>query len=248
MVIFVGIDMAAEARRTGVAVLRDGGGTCSLDDVRIGADDDVLVSAVERADRTGVDVPLGWPAPFAELISAHASNSLSVPESTGSDWRRGLALRAMDLHVWRRTGLKPLSVSTDRIAYPALRWAGLEARLRDSGVDVSRDGSGAIVEVYPAAALRCWSLPHRGYKGRKNSEVRESLMTELTGMIPWLDWNGHQELCVADDNAIDAVLAALVAREAFCGFCEPPPESARNQVRQEGWIWVPNGRCPTAPS
>jgi hypothetical protein len=148
-------------------------------------------------------------------------------------------MRFTDREVHRRTGLTPLSVSTDRIAHPALRWAGIEARLRDSGFGVARDGSGVVCEVYPAAALRCWSLTHRGYKGPKNAGERADLVVALSETLTWLDWNGHQDQCAADDNALDAVLAALVAREAARGRCAPPPEELREVVCREGWIWLP---------
>ncbi|ROR72189.1 uncharacterized protein DUF429 [Bogoriella caseilytica] len=230
-----------------MAVLRDDPAPV-LEHVLVGATDEDLVAAIETAGRTGVDVPLGWPARFVDLVSAHATASLPAPASTGSDWRRSLAMRVTDRDVHRRTGLTPLSVSTDRIAYPALRWAGIEARLREQGTDVSRDGSGAVIEVYPAAALRCWSLPHRGYKETKNAGARLGLVTELEARTPWLDWNGHRDLCAADDNALDAVIAALITREASLGACEPPPEDLREIARQEGWIWLPSAPGPTAPS
>ncbi|MGO2110877.1 MAG: DUF429 domain-containing protein [Pseudoclavibacter sp.] len=57
--LFVGIDLAAEARRTGVAVVREDG-ALSLEQVDVGGSDNDLVAAIEAADRTGVDVPLGW--------------------------------------------------------------------------------------------------------------------------------------------------------------------------------------------
>lgn len=242
---FVGIDMAAESRRTGLAVLGgDDGGTVEL--VRLGADDDLLVESVHGAEKAGVDVPLGWPQPFVELVAAHAAGVLPAPASTDIHWRRTLAMRATDLHVRARTGLTPLSVSTDRIAYPALRWAGIEARLRGDGLEAARDGSGVVCEVYPAAALRCWSLTHRGYKGEKNAAARTVLVDALSVVFPTLRWNGFRALCVEDDNALDAVLAALVAREVVRGRCGPPPAHLRELAGREGWIWLPRPEADPA--
>lgn len=235
---FLGIDLAADPKHTGLAVL-GGERANTLEHVHSGAEDDALFEAIRMADKAGVDVPLGWPEPFVEVIHAHARGTLTVPSSTGPAWRRDLAMRATDRAVHRRTAQTPLSVSTDRIAHPALRWAGLEARLREASVDVSRDGSGVVCEVYPAAALRCWSLPYRGYKGAKNAENRRDLVSAVAGAFPALDWNGHRDLCGADDNALDAVLAALVAREVAGGRCEPPPPELRDLARREGWIWLP---------
>lgn len=235
---FVGVDLAADPRLTGLAVLADDG-RCRVEALSVGVIDEDILQQVETADRMGVDVPLGWPEPFVEVITAHAAGALAVPDDTGPRWRRPLAMRATDREVHRRTGLTPLSVSTDRIAHPALRWAGIEARLRERGKYVDRAGSGVICEVYPAAALRLWGLPYRGYKGAKNAARRAGLIAALSERNPWLDWNGHRDLCLADDNALDAVLAALIAREATHGVCSPPPTDLMELARREGWIWLP---------
>lgn len=150
-----------------------------------------------------------------------------------------MAMRTTDLAVRDRTGIVPLSVSTDKIAYPALRWAGVEARLRAEGTDVARDGSGRICEVYPAAALKCWSLPSRGYKGKQNTALRFELITQLTRVFPTLNWNGHQDTCASDDNALDAVLAALMAYLVHKDLAVPPPPEVKDIVMREGWIWLP---------
>lgn len=244
---FVGIDLAADPKNTGIAILREDSG-CVVDHVRVGVEDDDIVEAIRNAGLAGVDVPLGWPKQFVELITAHAAGTVPAPVSTGPQWRRSHAMRATDAEVHRRTGLTPLSVSTDRIAHPALRWAGIEARLRELGVNVARDGSGVVCEVYPAAALHGWSLGHRGYKGRHNAEPRAELVAALALKAPWLAWNGHRDLCSADDNALDAVLAALICREVALGRGEPPPEALLAAARQEGWIWLTRQESPTAPA
>lgn len=172
---FAGIDLAAEADRTGLAIISEVGSSCVIERVHVGVDDDAIVAEVLAAEYVGVDVPLGWPVGFVALVAAHTNGTLPRPESTGREWRRGLAMRTTDLVVHRRTGITPLSVSTDRIARAAMRWAGIEARLRDAGVPVARDDSDRIFEVYPAAALKCWSMVNRGYKGSANLIRRSEL-------------------------------------------------------------------------
>ena len=44
-----------------------------------------------------------------------------------------------------------------------MRCAGLLSKLASRGQPVDRAGTGAVAEVYPAASLKCWSLPYRGY-------------------------------------------------------------------------------------
>lgn len=246
--IWCGIDLAADPRRTGLAFLVEDPADhrVHIDSVAVGADDDTVVAAVVRADRTGVDVPFGWPQPFAALIAAHARGDVSAELPTGDGWRRHLAMRTTDLIVRARAGVVPLSVSTDRIAHPAFRWAAVAARLRAHGVDTARDGTGSACEVYPAAALKVWGLPHRGYKGRDHDARRRDLVRRLADMLPWLEWHGYDELCADSDDAVDAVLSALLAREIAGGRClRPEPEQAE-AARVEGWICLPTGD-PAAP-
>ena len=236
---FSGIDLAAEPKFTGVATLSVTDTSVRLEQVAVGVTDAQLIEAVTGSLGTGVDVPVGWPVAFAEFLQHHTDQTLEPPETTAGPWRRTLALRATDIDVHRRTGLTPLSVSANLIAYPAFRWAGIEAKLRARNVDVSRDGSGTIAEVYPAAALYRWGVPHTGYKGRQRRNVRHRMVEALSSFFETLDWNGFEDLVLADDNALDAVISALVRYQMYCGDCEGPPEHLREIARREGWIWVP---------
>lgn len=237
--IFTGIDLAAEPKHTGMATLREADRVLLLEAADVGVSDGALIQAVQNADGTGVDVPIGWPQRFVELVQHHAAATLEPPESTDTIWRRSLAMRATDTDTQRRTGLTPLSVSANLIAYPAFRWAGIEATLRKLGVDMSRDGSGAVAEVYPAAALYRWGLPHRSYKGPTNIEVRQHIVDAVPKIFPTFDWNGFDGSAMADDNVLDAVLAALVAQQIAKGNCEGPAAQHRDVAQVEGWIWIP---------
>lgn len=236
---FCGIDLAAEPKHTGLATLSAEASSVVVESVAVGVIDEHLIHAVSQAHGTGVDVPIGWPITFVEFIQDHARQSLQAPATTAGPWRRTLALRATDIDLHQRTGLTPLSVSANLIAYPAFRWAGIEARLRDLKIDVSRDGSGAIAEVYPAAALYRWGIPHTGYKGIKNQAAREVIIESLSVCFPELEWNGFDALARVNDDALDAVIAALVRYQIAHGKCEGPPEHLRDIAQVEGWIWVP---------
>ena len=239
---FSGVDLAAEARLTGVATISAKRPSLSLERVTVGVSDEEIIDIVSHSAGTGVDVPIGWPMAFVQFVQQHANRTLQSPETTAGSWRRTLALRTTDVEVHRRTGLTPLSVSANLIAYPAFRWAGIEAKLRELAVDVARDGSGAIAEVYPAAALYRWGIPHTGYKGLHRSDVRHGMVEALSRVFDPLDWNGFEDLVIGDDNALDAVISALVRYQIHRGHCAGPPEHLAEIARLEGWIWVPEPR------
>src|SRR5690625_1109248 len=123
--VYVGVDLAAEPARTGIAVIREHSVQHRLviEKARLGADDDALIEWVIAGTKTGVDVPLGWPQTFVEHVLAHSTGLLTGQTTSAIAWRRSMALRHTDLLIGERFGLRPLSVSTDRIAYPALRWS-----------------------------------------------------------------------------------------------------------------------------
>ncbi|MFG3441962.1 DUF429 domain-containing protein [Nonomuraea sp. NPDC047897] len=239
----VGVDLAAEAARTAVAWVEWGVGHARLTRVAVGADDDLVVQAVLGAAKTGLDCPLGWPDRFVDFVSAHRAGHVRVPEGlAGRAWRRDLALRVTDQVVHEQTGLTPLSVSADRIGHATMRCAGLLAALARHGRAVDRRGGGAVVEVYPAAALKGWGLPHRGYKRAANLAALGRLVDRLLEAAPWLDPGGDERVVRASDDTADAVVCALVARAAALGLVTAPAEEQAGVAATEGWIAL-----PTAP-
>lgn len=234
----VGVDLAAQPQRTGVAWLDWTVDGCSVREVRLGCDDDVVVGALRDADKSGVDCPLGWPAPFVDFVRAHSAGHVPLPPGEG---RRELTMRLTDQVVYDRLGITPLSVSADKIGHVAMRCAVLLARLADEGRPVDRTGAGPVVEVYPAASLRCWGLNHRGYKRAQNVARLGDLVDVLHDRAPWLEFGSHETLCRASDDAVDAVVAALTARAAALGRTTPPGEGQVDLARAEGWIVLPEG-------
>jgi len=239
----VGVDLAAEATNTAVAWLDWRPAGAVVRDVVRGVGDDAIVAAVGQADKAGIDCPFGWPESFVRFVAAHRDNQLTLPEDVaGRDWRRQLAFRRTDEAVRAATGLVPLSVAADRIAHPAMRCAGLLARLAREGQPVDRSGSGVVVEVYPAASLKQWGLPHRRYKRSENLAVRGKLVDALLAAADWLTLGRHEQACRASDDALDAVIAALTARAAFLGRTIPPGPEHAAAARTEGWIMLPASR------
>jgi predicted nuclease with RNAse H fold len=236
----VGVDLSAEPKRTAVAALAWSAGGARVLDVRLGADDAGVLEAVRGSERAALDCPLGWPEPFVDFVVAHRRAHVVAPAGlAGIEWRRTLSRRATDLHVARATGVTPLSVAADRIAAVAMRAAGLLSALAAAGEGVDRAGGGRVVEVYPAAALARWGLPHTGYKGSARRQSLGEQVDALVRRMPGLDLGAAESLCRRSDDAFDAVVCALVARAAALGLAEDPAPEQRARAATEGWILLP---------
>ncbi|MFL5911778.1 MAG: DUF429 domain-containing protein [Gaiellaceae bacterium] len=230
----LGIDLASLPARTAACSVRWSTSGAEVEGIEQGVTDERLEEEIQRHDKVGIDVPLGWPDAFVTAIAAHHA---------GAGWRtaglRELRFRRTDLHVLDEVGWWPLSVSTDLIAVPALRAAALLDRVVP-GAD--RSGEGLVVEVYPAAALKRWGFVSRGYKRAKGAAVRAGLVESFRQAtaewlhVPAVCW----DRCVSSDDAFDALVAALVARAAALKLCDPCPTEARAVAGREGWIALPD--------
>ncbi len=236
----VGVDLAAEPVNTAIAVIEWQRAAARVVAVTIPADDDVVLSHVEGADKVGIDCPLGWPDFFVEFLCAHRDNVVTVPDAVSSaDWRRALAYRRTDEHVRSSLQITPLSVATDRIGVTAMRAARLQALLASDGYRIDRTGTDLIVEVYPAAGLKHWGLPHSRYKGQAGRALLNTLVDQLQDTAPWLELGDAEQVCRDRDHALDAVVAALLARAAALGLTIPPPAEDHAAACTEGWIALP---------
>jgi hypothetical protein len=156
--------------------------------------------------------------------------------------------RETDLFVQHRIRKLPLSVSTDRIAYCAMRCAAILGDVEQHlGVEaVARDGSGRVVEAYPDAALRCW-LPaewlqtRESYKGSRPRKRRGRLVSSLLADLGTAFGIAAEQRadCVRWDDCLDALVCALVARAAQLRKTIEPGD--RRLARREGWIHLPLG-------
>jgi predicted nuclease with RNAse H fold len=230
----LGIDLASDPKKTGACVVAWGAGEAAVEELWVGADDDELVKAHRRVDITGIDAPFGWPIPFVEFV-CRSGNSMAVLWTAGN--KRKLRFRLTDFRVHEITRHWPLSVSTDLIGVPALRCAGLLERM---GVS-DRSGDGRVYETYPASALRVWGLPATGYKGPNKRKERESIWAELERLMPWLRFAEPWmvDFLMDSDDALDAFIAALIARAAKVGLTIRPNEEELPRAQTEGWIHVP---------
>ena len=241
--ITAGVDLATEPANTALATIRWTSGGASVLSLSLGVDDAGIAEAAQSVAKLGLDCPLGWPDDFLRFLQAHQAGRVVAPQDVaGRDWRRRLAYRATDRAVREVTGLTPLSVAADRIGLTAMRAAGLLARLANEGRSVDRGGGGIVVEVYPAASLKCWGLSHKGYKRSVNRDQLAALVRALLNAAPWLELGSHADLCAQSDDAFDAVIAALTSRAAALSQTTEPGDTVqRDQARREGWIALPMG-------
>ena len=232
----LGVDLASQPKRTATCLIRWDRGSARVEALSLGATDADLHELFGRADKIGIDAPFGWPAPFTRAVHAYSSEtvwpSVDVPH---------LRFRRTDEVVRERLGRWPLSVSSDLIAVPAIRAVRLLAEATATGEEVDRSGAGRFVEVYPAAALHVWGFPSRGYKRTKGAAVRARLVSDLSERTAdWLTLSEENRTrCTASDDMLDALVAALVARAAAIGRCEPIPTGDHELAQEEGWIALP---------
>ena len=234
-----GIDLASQDHRTALAEVSWGPGGAVLESVRLGVDNDAVVAAAQRVWLVGIDCPIGWPAGFTDLVIAARHGVVPLDVGADDDARRPLAYRLTDHLVRARTGRWPLSVSADRIAYPAMRCAGLLARIAATGAPIRRDGlESRVAEVYPAAALRIWQLPTLGYK--TDRPARAALVKALAAQAQWLDWGGKEQTSIDSDDVLDAVVCALVAGAVAARRTGAPTPDEEALAQEEGWIHLPD--------
>lgn len=242
----MGVDLAADAKRTAVAWVEWSGGAARVVRLESPADDELVVEALVGADKAGIDCPFGWPDLFVDFVTAHRARMVGLP--TDRAGRRNLAWRVTDQVVQQLTGLKPLSVSADRIGHTAMRCAGILAELARRGHPVDRSGGGPVAEVYPAVSLKIWGLRFKSYKRGAGVAMLDELVDAVRTTAPWLDLGVHEKTCRRSDDAMDAVVAALTARACAIGAVREVPAEHTAAARTEGWIMVPTEPLDALPA
>ena len=243
----LGVDLASQPKNTAICLIRWDGKFAHVEELRrdksTGGDDEDLHRLFAQADKIGIDAPFGWPHSFTRALWDYSDPAKK------SDWpgdADSLRYRRTDKFVLQEIGVRPLSVSSDLIAWTARRAARLLSTVsKKEGETVDRTGKfGRFVEVYPKAALSAWGLlPRDSYKGAKGKTERIKLMGRLRKSIPGLDElsDEHRQDCENSDDALDALVAALVARASALDpeQCELIPDDDRCCAREEGWIAIP---------
>ncbi|MGH2351838.1 MAG: DUF429 domain-containing protein [Chloroflexota bacterium] len=232
----VGVDLSTDVRRTGLCTLAWKDRRARVLHLAGAATDAQVAQAAAGAAHVAIDVPFGWPGPWADAVAAHRPGLPFTAQGTPAELTR----RFTDAWVTRRTGLYPLPVAANLIGATAIRGARLLHQLQrpvDYGLS---DEPGSVSEVYPAAALKCWGQAFQQYKGTIWRAARERLIEALcaAGLPVVLDASDRLRLAASDD-ALDSLLCAVLARAIQLGLTEDAPVSARERVRREGWIRLP---------
>jgi predicted nuclease with RNAse H fold len=251
----LGVDLASQPANTALCVIAWAGDHAEVVGLWKGVDswgnplrDELIVAAMRGRHRdlpppakVAIDAPLGWPVDFVRALNG------SIPwPPLGAD-RRRLERRATDHWVHGTAAKLPLSVTTDRIAFAAMRAAGLLAHCAATGdevIDVS-GVQGLVCETYPDPAIRrlgVWPAAvgaRASYKGDARA-LRASIVGGLADAAPWLRLPApHREACIESDDCLDALVCALVARAAAKGLTVAPPAELAAEARSEGWIHLP---------
>jgi Protein of unknown function (DUF429) len=252
----LGIDLASQPKNTALCSIGWGPGHAIVAVLLKGAvedgrqlDDTLMLDAMceprhglPAPSKIAIDAPLGWPVDFVRGVS----NLSAWPVGVDGD-RRRLERRGTDHWIHQRTGKQPLSVTTDRIAYAAMRGAGL---LREysarTAEHIDRSGmTGRICEAYPDPAIRRFGLwpadvgARESYKGQARP-VREQVMARLKSEAPWLEISSaQQQTCADSDDCLDALVCALIARAVERDLTEPPSRELEAEAGAEGWIHLP---------
>ena len=118
-------------------------------------------------------------------------------------------------------------------------------------------GRAVLLEAMPGAALRAFGLPYKGYKkGMKALELRQRVLDGLChrSTVPVPNLADFSALCLASDDCLDSVVAAVVAvlwaRDPSL-FRLPSAEASQDiepLPLLEGWLYAPvHLHQPAAP-
>jgi Protein of unknown function (DUF429) len=258
----LGIDLAAQDKKTAYCAIEWLRERARIELPRVGRTEADVLAEMERADWIGIDAPFGWPDAMVEAVHAYAGSDAWPANATPERLR----YRETDWFVHKvvadeaGTSVWPLSVSSDRIAVCAWRCANLlRAHSERTGWKLDRIGvpppdaarsPGGVVEVYPAAALALWGLPHKGYKSTSAAaavaarEKRIAIIAELEqAAATWLTLTDDvREACIDSDDAFDALVSSLVACAAAADLTVKPLAQQRGAAQREGWIHLPSSR------
>ena len=140
-------------------------------------------------------------------------------------------------HILHHPARRVVDATTRRANYPLSTYVWTRP--------APRDGSGPLVETYPAAALKSWHIESKGYKNRSDPDEAKRIRGKVVDAIEdavgvWLDLERVRAKCITSDHVLDALVCSLVAIAAKAGATHLPTEDQRQAALIEGWINVPS--------
>ena len=115
-------------------------------------------------------------------------------------------------------------------------------------LDTTSAGKAVLLEAMPGAALKALGLPHKGYKKGANAlQLRRRILTGLESRsgLKIRGLSRFQETCLASDDALGSVVAAVIASlwaiDPAC-FWRPSlrhSTGADSIALLEGWLYAP---------
>ena len=169
LMITAGVDLASQPAHTAACLIEWSDQRANVGSLSVGIDDDAILRLITTADKLGIDaflsdgrspLPMRW-AGTAWMVPGRSDTRTPIPRPSGFVVQIFGCGRPS---VCLSRSLLPLTASRCRQCAPRHSLSRLAQR-------PPLDGTGAVVEVYPAAALRRWDLPSRQYKRKKNSET-----------------------------------------------------------------------------
>jgi len=242
--ITVGVDLASQSNDTAIAVVEWGPGRSRALRVVLGADDEMILDEAKRADTIGIGSPFGWPDPFYDFITQNRVGKVDEPRRAATvSGRDEIMYRTTERRVRDWLGLKLMPSTSNMLGSTVLRCAGLQTRLMEDGVAVTRGAGGRVIEVFAPASLMAWGLHEPAYKTQSASRAR---ILEQAARRLSLDLGEYRALCVESDDAADALVGAMTARAVALGLWRAPvDDDEKAHAATEGWICVPNGTIET---
>jgi hypothetical protein len=262
----LGVDLAAQDKKTAYCAIEWDSGRGFVEAPLVGRPSGDLVDAMQAADWIGIDAPFGWPDVFVHAIHRYATEGTWPVDAVPERLRHRMTDRFVQevISEEHAVSVRPLSVSSDRIAVCAWRCANLLREFSErTGWHLDRVGVPAtggprnaasdlpigrcVIEVYPAGALALWGFPFKGYKRTSSNSASAALQQRVTILTAleeaggdWLSLTDDiRDTCLKDDDAFDSFVCSLVARAAAAERTLLPLRDQRATAEREGWIHLP---------
>lgn len=239
----IGLDCAVEPKKCGLAIGSNIGNRLTVREVKVGLSESHIIDLICKIIRENgqtlmaIDSPLGWPQALGNSLIDHKAG-MTIESNDNFLFRR-----ETDRFIREKIEIQSLDVGADKIARTALATLKRLNQIRSKSnheiplswnPDVIKIPS--CIEVYPAATLKAWEIPPRGYRGNepRHYDARINIIKKLKAFIELAPATiKAMENC---DHAIDAVICLLAAHDFVCRRSLPPKDP--NIAHKEGWIWV----------